>query len=717
MTYRMNFDRVTRYHINSVPYFFEEADDQHAFFRRDDGSAAVERFSWVTLHDIMKRPDWNYGKLPQSVDEAKARPQTYTCLSTLSHKNQILTCNRWFFVCGLTRRRSEGGLVLRPDDVGQNYPHIKAYAAEEWKTFHEIYGAKYFSSSGNGFGFDASPASILRWYRNVKKAGGRMDALIDKRGRASKVDIDQESYLFIQRQLREYLLNQRHSGREAVEKTINALRRENERREAAMLPLLQTREKTALWDWMNRFDLLEVDAGREGLAIAKRRNLGVGKTNRATRPGQTFQVDEWEIDARTIIVNGPIREGLDQKTIDRLPRGRRWLYVVMDVATRYIVALLVASTQNSASAIRALEMSTRDKSDLAATAGATSEWQGFPFEGVESDTGSAFRAGTTTRAVNETQAAYSYPNVGEPQFRGVIERSFLTLTHRAMPYMPGRIFSNPKERGDYPTEETAVLTDDQLALIFIRYVVDVYHNTPHTGLLRETPAAALERLGGTVGLPPELPRAMRRRAFGLSLERKVTAKGISVLGIAYNSAVLQELRRRPQNTKVALYLDPNDLGTISVWTGKKWLEVECSVENFHGVKLDEWVSVGRVLRRRYAGQAGLAADTIWDALQAMRSRANEAMRIMGVLPQQTTAEDVERLEKELYLGLSVIENEGPDLEGLERSTDGIGYIIGDPDVGQSDAPSVEALSPSTDVPDDDGDPDEDTTWWQEGGDL
>ena len=87
MTYRMNFDRVTRYHINSVPYFFEEADDRHAFFRRDDGSAAVERFSWQIMREVMQRPDWDYEKLPQSVDEAKSRPQPYTCLSTLSQKN------------------------------------------------------------------------------------------------------------------------------------------------------------------------------------------------------------------------------------------------------------------------------------------------------------------------------------------------------------------------------------------------------------------------------------------------------------------------------------------------------------------------------------------------------------------------------------------------------------------------------------------------------
>lgn len=472
-----------------------------------------------------------------------------------------------------------------------------------------------------------------------------------------------------------------------------------------------------MWEWLRRFDRLEVDAGREGSAIAKRRYLGVGKTDRATRPGQTFKVDEWEIDARTLMLNGPIREGLDQKTIKRLPRGRRWLYVVLDVATRYIVGLGVASSQNSASAIRALEMSTRDKPEFVEAAGATSTWRGFPFEGIESDTGSAFRAGPTTRAVNETHAAYSYPNVGDPQFRGEIERPLLTFTHRVMPYTPGRTFSNPKERGDYPSEETAVLTDDQLALIFIRYVVDVYHNTPHSSLFGETPAAALERLAGTVGLPPQLPRAMRRRAFGISLERKVTSKGISVLGVAYNSAALQKLRRRPKNTKVTLYLEPNDIGMISVCTGKEWLEVECSVENFHGVSLDEWISVGRILRRRYAGQAALAADTISDALQAMRSRANEAMRIMGVLPQQATADDIARLEKELYLGLSVIESDAPDLDTFDLADDGIGYVIGAPEAGQDEAWEDTPPTVSDDGGDNAADSDEDPDWWKYGDDL
>ncbi|WP_417271714.1 hypothetical protein [Celeribacter halophilus] len=717
MTIRINFDKVTKYHINGAPYIYENADGEYAYFRRDDGLDVVERFDWETLQEIVASPRWNYEKLNNSVAEAKAQPVSYACHEGASKTQKTLVCNRWFFVCGINRLYAKGGLILKPEHVAEQYQTIKAYAAEEWAAYHEVYEKRYFSSKNEGFSCDASPQSILRWRRAVEAAGGRIDALFDRRGRASKINIDQDSFLFIQQQLRELLLNQQHSGREVVEKTIQAVREENKRRAAEGRKQLETRGKTALTDWLGRFDRFEVDASRKGLAFAKHKYLGVGKTGRATRPGQAFAMDEWEVDGRTICLNGPIREGLDQKTIDQLPRGRRWLYVVIDVATRYIVGLVVASSQNSEAAIRALEMATRDKPDLAAATGAQCDWRGFPFESIESDTGPGFRAGATLRAVKETHATYTYANVGEPHLRAVIERVFGTISKRAMPYIPGRTFSNPKERGDYPTEKTAVLTDDQLALIFIRYVVDVYHQTPHRGLFGETPADALERLGGTVGLPPQLPRPMRRRAFGIPLERTVTARGITVLGISYNSEMLQTVRRRPKKEKILFYFDPRDLGTISVQMESERLEVDCSIENFHGVTLDEWIEVGHILRPRYAASAALKTDIIADALAAMRARANEAMRIMGVLPQQATSEDIKRLESELYLGISVVEDDTCDLSDLGETDDGIGYVITGFET-ESNEPTDEATPSTLQADQEDTDnQDDDPTWWMDGGDL
>lgn len=714
MTPKIHFEHGDHYIFDRVGYLYETSDKHGAFFRRDDGSGVIERFGWGELHELMNGPNWKRGKMSQVIAAQKGMPDPYHCIWEESPKQRKIILNRWFFVCGVNKLYADQRLTLRPPSVKENYPFIKAIASDEWAAFCGEFGRRYYCSRETSFGHDASPTAILRWRKQVEDAGGNIAALKDHRGRVSKLDIDQESYQFIMKNLREHMFSQRHSGRETVEKAIIALELENERRVSEGLRPLETRARSALSEWISNFDKFEVDAGRKGLKFAKRKYAGVGKTERATRPGQTHQVDEWEDDARTIILNGPIREGLDQQTLDRLPRGRRWIYVVIDVATRYVVGLVIAATQNSESAIRALEMATIDKDDLARAAGAECSWRGFSFECVESDTGSAFRAQPTVRAVTESHATYQYPNVGEPKLRGVIERYFGTHAKRAMPYVPGRTFSNPQERGDYDTEGLACLTDDQLALIFIRYIVDVYHQSPHRGLFGETPSDALERLSGTVGLPPKLPQNMRRRAFGIRQERTVTARGIRFLGIDYNSGALQHLRRRPDGAEVAFYVDPRDIGTISVRAENEWLEVGCSVENFHGVKLVEWIEVGKLLRSRYSAQAELKHRVVFDALEAMRARASEPMQIMGILPQHPTAEDLARIDREIYWGLSVVEDDAAPYAGFATPDEGIGFIIeAVPDGASEEEPTRDQTSPSQPPSSDPDTPPEsdDDGWW------
>ncbi len=717
MTDKIRFEPGAQYFYNRVPYHFVSSDNHHAYFRREDGADAIERFSWEELREIVGGPNWECRKRSITVHESKGCPDPYHSIWEEPPKQRKLILNRWFFVCGVTKLYSQGLLKLRPEHVRDQYAQIHHEASIEWAAFCEEFGRRYYCSRETRFAYDASPTSILRWRRLVEAAGGRIGALKDKRGRISKIDIDQESYQFIMAHLREYLFMQRSTGRAVVAKTIMALKLENERRSVDRQPLLETRSKSTLAEWLSTFSRFEVDAARKGLTFAKRKYSSVGKTDRATRPGQVFQVDEWEIDARTLIMTGPIREGLDQKTLDSLPRGRRWMYVVMDVATRYIVGFAISATQNSAAAVRALEMATLDKSELAQAAGAKSAWRGFSFEAVESDTGSAFRSEQTLRAVTETHATYVYPNVGEPKLRGVIERYFGTHAKRAMPYIPGRTFANPQERGDYDTEGLACLTDDQLALIFIRFIVDVYHQSEHQGLFGETPSDALKRLGGTVGLPPQLHQNMRRRAFGIRQERIVTPRGIRFLGIDYDDDALQHLQRAPRSNKIAFYVDPNDLGTISVSNGSAWLEVACSVENFHCVKLLEWIETTKILRARYSSQAELKTPVVFEALTSIRSRATEAMRIMRVLPQYPTAEDLEQLERELYWGLSVIEDDTSSYDNLPAAEDGHGFLIGPDSEPSPDSETEEDAhpdsAPETTIPTSDHDED----WWQVDDDV
>jgi putative transposase len=76
---------------------------------------------------------------------------------------------------------------------------------------------------------------------------------------------------------------------------------------------------------------------------------------------------------------------------------------------------------------------------------------------------------------------------GAPSMRGSIERMFRTCANGLLPRLNGGTFPNVVERGDHPSGERACLDADDLAFALVRWIVDIYHNTPHLGLRGRTP--------------------------------------------------------------------------------------------------------------------------------------------------------------------------------------------------------------------------------------
>ena len=60
----------------------------------------------------------------------------------------------------------------------------------------------------------------------------------------------------------------------------------------------------------------------------------------------------------------------------------------------------------------------------------------------------------------------------------------------------------------------------------------------------------------------------------------------------------------------------------------------------------------------------------------MKKRSTDAQKIMGVLPQMFTSEGLERIDRELYWGLSVVDDTPKPLSELQQADTGIGYVIG-----------------------------------------
>jgi putative transposase len=130
--------------------------------------------------------------------------------------------------------------------------------------------------------------------------------------------------------------------------------------------------------------------------------------------------------------------------------------------------------------------------------------------------------------------------------------------------LPGSTSSNVGERGDYPSEQRAVLTLREFELVFAREVLGIYHQEVHTDL-RKTPLAAWKE-GLTKADKPRLPEN-DPTAFVLDFlpfeERVVRRQGVLLFNIGYSDPELATLLGRPERKRRIKY-DPRDMSAVFV---------------------------------------------------------------------------------------------------------------------------------------------------------
>jgi hypothetical protein len=252
----------------------------------------------------------------------------------------------------------------------------------------------------------------------------------------------------------------------------------------------------------------------------------------------------------------------------------------------------------------------------------------------------------------------------------------------------GRTFSNPQERGDYPSEQWASLTDDELATIFTAFIVDIYHNTPHSGLKGETPANAWKRLNAEQGVTAPPDANSRRVVFGIPLTRKIGRHGILALGIHYSCPELQKALLTGHPREIQVRMDPHDLTFISVCLNENWHPAEAVPKVVCGLSLAEWQTIVRDLRTKHRNEAVLTEEVIQRARDRIRAIDQRARDLMRVLPTTLTAADLKRYEHDLYLGLRI----KPATELSSEPPAQIDDLLHDPVHEQSVSPANDASS-------------------------
>ena len=344
-------------------------------------------------------------------------------------------------------------------------------------------------------------------------------------------------------------------------------------------------------------------------------------------PGQRGESDEWTVDLKTILEDTGVWNEMQPEERRALQTVRLFFSGVIDVATKCIVAFRVfVDAPNTDSALTTLELTTRDKTFLAKAAGCKTPWEmTCKFHSIGLDNAAWNKSNAVRGTLLDAGVKEVFPPAQQPYLRGTIERFFRTIAFLGLQDFTGRTFSNVIKKGDYDPDQEASIRTDQLAMIFIRLIVDVYHNIPHTGLWGATPRQAWLEMTRGRKLPPPPHGFMRRNIFGTHAIRSITKQGIVFEDIQFQSEEIQQLRRDDPSVQVHIRVDRFDLSEISVIWGSGFLRVPATLKGLKGVSYWQWMKAKERLRLHDRQDFDLRADVIADAIEWAADQSDVAV--------------------------------------------------------------------------------------------
>ena len=505
--------------------------------------------------------------------------------------------------------------------------------------------------------YDIPSLKVLRnMIKAYRESGRDLMALLPKMATSpSKKRMDVETYRIMRTTVaKHYLSGQRPDGSTVIDDVAIAIDDANTARIALNLEEIPYPSDRSIYREIEALDPFEIVAHRHGLKAAKQKFGIVNGGLVVRRPLERVEIDEWQIDVRNLAIDSGFAQHLTAKQLRQLEKTRRWAVVAIDCATRCIVGFVLTKSPCREATLRVFEQITLDKTNIAEAYNCEKPWtfSGRP-ELIVMDNGTGFvpqRIRTTAAVLS---ASVMYTPAGEPSCRGRIERFFGTLASKLMPLLPGRTFYNPQERGDYPTEETICLTDDELTGIMVRWIVDVYHRVGHSGMNGETPEDAWHRLQAQYPVIDDITGFERRVAFGRPFLRKVTGRGLTLFGIEYASELTGHIHLHSKSDVLECRVDERDRSWILIFWEGEWKPVRAKLDYLQGVHLADWLRAMKEVRDANRGKATAKAKDVRQALKAIQETVEAAKTRCNVGPDALDSRTVMRAELEFTRSLRI----------------------------------------------------------------
>lgn len=351
---------------------------------------------------------------------------------------------------------------------------------------------------------------------------------------------------------------------------------------------------------------------REGTAAAQTLRAAPGSTPEARAPFEVFQIDHTLVDL--IVVDA----------YQRLPIGRPYLTVAIDVFSRCIAGICLTLDPPSATSVGlCLTHAAMPKSAWLERLGVEVSW---PIHGKPKrlyvDNAREFHSEALRKGCEQHGIALTYRPVARPHFGGIVERvlgTLMDLVHQ----LPGTTFSNIRDRGTYDAEGMAALTLAELETWLALAIAGKYHQDIHATLL-QSPLQRFETGLHEPPVPLRDPKAFLVDFLPL-FRRRIQRRGFVLDHIAYFAPALRSWIAARQTTPPFLIRrDPRDLSRIWVLEPGAQFYIEVPYLTMQHPAITLWEHRQAMARLKEQGRATYDEHAIFRTVTAMRGLAATA---------------------------------------------------------------------------------------------
>jgi putative transposase len=384
-----------------------------------------------------------------------------------------------------------------------------------------------------------------------------------------------------------------------------------------------------------RLDPMKTVRIREGQDASRALQGAGGVPPAITAPLEQVQIDHTVID---LIV-------VDER--DRQPIGRPYLTLAIDVFTRCVLGMVVTLESPSAVSVGlCLAHIVCDKRSWLEELHVELDWpmSGKPRQ-LYLDNASEFKSEALRRGCEQHGIRLDYRPLGKPHYGGIVERVIGTAMQMIHDELPGTTFSNPNQRGEYPSEKMAALSLRELERWLV-LAVGAYHGAVHGSLL-QPPSACWAEAVAHAGAPPLITRPTAFLVDFLPvIHRTLTRTGFVIDHIHYYADALKPwIARRDRLPAFLIRRDPRDISRIWVLEpeGQHYLEIPYRTLSHPAVTL--WEQRQALARLRQLGHKQVDESAQFRMIRQMRDIVTAA--------QQTTRKARRDADRRQHLKASV----------------------------------------------------------------